>query len=187
MLFYNNKWLTREQQVEENRENIEDLQAEIKEKTFYPKGIYSASEKYNYRDSVMFTDSKVYVHISKTETQGVPPTDESTWAVLFITEQGPKGDRGEAGNDSMIYSGPININEQSAPPQLSDLDLQYFSAVPKVDDYFICTFYLVPKNERYFAFCKISSKTADKAVATVETSMPISGVGVQGISISEVI
>ena len=78
------------EQVSENANNIEQLQSDFAKLKLNYKGDYVNDDKYDYNDVVIY-QNKTYLHISETQTQGVLPTDTSTWAVYIDPPKGADG------------------------------------------------------------------------------------------------
>ena len=91
----NPAYLSMPAQVQKNKDDIDALRNSM----FLadPEGKYSSDKTYGKGALVAYTDGNVYYHFSETETQGVPPTDTTTWVIYQTGTQGPKGDTGPQG------------------------------------------------------------------------------------------
>lgn len=134
MIFYENN-LSMPQQVLKNKNDIEDLNVKVLEDSFSPRGAYSASETYKYRDSVFFTDNKTYIHTSKVETQGIAPDvlTGNPWTLYSIAIPGPQGDKGEPGTPLDLIT--LTATQGNLTRAQADLITnKFFNTVVKLDN-----------------------------------------------------
>lgn len=91
----NPAYLSMPAQVQKNKDDIEALRNSM----FLadPAGQYSADKTYGKGALVAYMDGNIYYHFSETETQGVPPTDTTTWVIYQTGIQGTPGTPGTNG------------------------------------------------------------------------------------------
>ena len=120
----NPAYLSMPAQVQKNKDDIDALRNSM----FLadPEGKYSSDKTYGKGALVAYTDGNVYYHFSETETQGVPPTDTTTWVIYQTGTQGPKGDTGP--------QGPQGVQGIQGPQGIPGEDGTSFQIVAHVAD-----------------------------------------------------